>query len=537
MTDEIIPMTTDDPRAWSPKQLDKRIDEKTKPKGINVATLGEEIMADQHFFSRSERGPTWHFDKDIGIWSPKGREWIKKELKERLGRNWTVSKVSSVVQWIHNAAHDSSIGKIFGGYRNPHRVVLANGTYDLKTMTFYENEYYPEEYQAVKFAVFYDPKACCPAIMQFLEEILPRGDDRTCILQWTGYHLYGSYKYAKFLLLVGGGRNGKGTLLDILDAFMGEDNSSSLSMGDILYNKFKPAELYLKAGNLCGDISKGGLAKTSEIKKMTGGDSLTCERKNEQPFKFKNKAKITFAANEIPRTYDRTTAFYSRVRIIDFPNQFLKGNKKTKDKDTLTASLTTRTELSGLLNLALKAWKDVEKAKGVFDGDMSPSEVREDYELRTDPILTFSNFLIHTPGMRIPTRIPYDIYRHYCHFLGKGPTNDAWFSKRLRKIHGFIERGNLKYQGERAFGGFDIDLEGLEAHIRKVAEERGMEQAGGEGQVGRVNFDILCLSLKEKEGGEVRIIHDLHVREKEFRKAPKDDLFQTKVIGEEDTTE
>lgn len=72
-------------------------------------------------------------------------------------------------------------------------------------------------------------------------------------------------------------------------------------------------------------FDKEALKNTGILKKLTGGDSIPAEKKFRPPFQFVNHAKLLFSANEIPMTEDETDAFYSRLIIINFPNQFL-GN-------------------------------------------------------------------------------------------------------------------------------------------------------------------------------------------------------------------
>jgi phage/plasmid-associated DNA primase len=77
---------------------------------------------------------------------------------------------------------------------------------------------------------------------------------------------------------------------------------------------------------------------------------LLAERKFTSPFKFVNYAKLIFSSNQIPITPDETDAFFARLIIINFPNQYL-GDKADP---YLIEKLTTEQELSGLLEVVLK---------------------------------------------------------------------------------------------------------------------------------------------------------------------------------------
>jgi putative DNA primase/helicase len=88
---------------------------------------------------------------------------------------------------------------------------------------------------------------------------------------------------------------------------------------------------------------------------------IPAEKKFLSPFKFVNHAKPLFSANEIPKTEDESDAFFSRLIIINFPNQFL-GDKADP---SLIDKLTTEEELSGLLKLILKRLPGV-LTRGIF---------------------------------------------------------------------------------------------------------------------------------------------------------------------------
>ena len=62
--------------------------------------------------------------------------------------------------------------------------------------------------------------------------------------------------------------------------------------------------------NTFADLKSIKLSETGNFKMLVSGDSITAERKFEQPFTFRNYAKLIFSANEIPASDDKTDAFY-----------------------------------------------------------------------------------------------------------------------------------------------------------------------------------------------------------------------------------
>lgn len=85
---------------------------------------------------------------------------------------------------------------------------------------------------------------------------------------------------------------------------------------------------------------------------FVSGDSITAERKFEQPFTYRNYAKLIFSANEIPgirrpESDDKTDVFYRVWIIFHFDRKFQYGSEDTK----LIEKIKTSEELSVLPNL------------------------------------------------------------------------------------------------------------------------------------------------------------------------------------------
>jgi len=170
-------------------------------------------------------------------------------------------------------------------------------------------------------------------------------------IEMFGYCLYKDYPFAKAFMLIGSGANGKSTLMKLLEKFLGEDNIATPSLQDLLRDKFAKVELFGKLANIHADLSSEKLENTGTFKMLTGGDTVYGQKKFKDPIKFKNHAKLIYSANELPRTDDRTDAFFRRWIVIDFPNQFTSNDEFTNPD--LPYSIIDEEEMSGLLNWAL----------------------------------------------------------------------------------------------------------------------------------------------------------------------------------------
>ena len=87
--------------------------------------------------------------------------------------------------------------------------------------------------------------------------------------QQIGYVFYCDFYIDNFLVIAGGGRNGKTTLFGILESFYGKENISGVSLQDLNYRPFALHKLYGKMANISDDLSAKAVRDSGIIKKIT----------------------------------------------------------------------------------------------------------------------------------------------------------------------------------------------------------------------------------------------------------------------------
>jgi len=260
---------------------------------------------------------------------------------------------------------------------------LRNGLLNIMTGEFISHT--PNYLSLVQLPVFYGPKAKCPNILRFLGQILLPKDVFT-VLQLFGYCLHRKAKYEKAVMCCGKGDNGKGTLLKLFERFLGDQNVSHASIQELNNDRFAIADLHGKLANVCADLKAEKLTNTGTFKMLVSGDTIRAQKKHGQPFDFRNIAKLIFSANEIPESNDQTYAYFKRWIILLFDKVF-----QGEDKDTnLIEKLTTEEELSGLLNLAIIALKQLIKDNGFIHVDDVHS-IQKEYNQNATTIEDFLN--------------------------------------------------------------------------------------------------------------------------------------------------
>lgn len=286
--------------------------------------------------------------------------------------------------------------------------------------------------QTEKFAKFYftsslpvkfDPSAACPKIDAFFHQLQNKEDEAKRLYELTGYMLYKGYPLKKLFILYGGTNTGKTTLATELwqKRFLGIDNVSTLSIGSIQEDKFDRIKLRNKYANISPELPENThISDTGQFKMLTGNDMMSARLMHSQKEpQFVNFAKIIFLTNHIPVISETDDAFFKRVEIIEFNNQFEDGKNAIKN---IIQKIADESELSGLLNVSLKALQELME-RGTFTASKKAEDKKSEYLLKSNPIRFFLqeryDFYYNYPGENDPDVVQVkkaDVYADYVQF-------------------------------------------------------------------------------------------------------------------------
>jgi len=357
------------------------------------------------------------YDKCEGIWKEEGDDVVYVEVEKILQKYATSRAKGEVLRHVKDKAPRVTRGQL---NRNPRLIPAANGVIDISTDSPTFRPHSPSNFFTFKLPVCYDPEADPAPFERFLEEILPNEIDRDIIKEFIGYSLYRDQPFHVALMLLGGGANGKSTLLNIITAFLGKENVSHQTLQDLDRNRFAAARLWGKLANIYPDIPPDGLKQTGRFKATTGNDFVDVERKYKEAFQAELYAKQIYSANQLPRTLDLTDAMVRRWRVIDFPYEFVEGepngpNQKKADPHILER-LTRPEVLNGLLNLALKYLHKVLEQGGITR-NQTLDDLRARWEREADPVAAFVEECVEFDAEATATRE--EVYRAYCAYCGR----------------------------------------------------------------------------------------------------------------------
>lgn len=229
---------------------------------------------------------------------------------------------------------------------------FQNGLLDYTTRTLHPIT--PDNAQTWSLPYAYQEQADCPNIKGWLLQALDGDHDAVAFLRaWLAALLHGRPDLQKFLHLIGSGGTGKGTLLRLATALVGEHNAVSTTLKEMETNRFEPAR-YLGARLVkITDSDKYG-GSINMLKAMTGQDHIRIERKNQQQTgDFIFSGLVVMASNEHLATTDHTSGLDRRRLTVVFDRRATDEEKALWDsrggEETVLHS-----EMPGLVNWLLE---------------------------------------------------------------------------------------------------------------------------------------------------------------------------------------
>lgn len=419
------------------------------------AELGAALLQERRFVFAHE---ILYVYRD-GVYRPEGEALARSRVQETLGSAARSTDGNEVVYWLSVACRV-----------NPEQldadnlVNVANGLLDWQTGALHPHT--AERLGIVQLPTAWDPGAYHERADSFLDQVLPDRATRALFEEAIGYCLLRDCRYEKAVMLVGDGANGKSTALRWVSATLGRQNIASVKLQDLATNRFRAAELVGKLANIYPDLPREALEETDTFKAVVSGDEITAERKFRNPFAFRNRAKLFFSANELPRTRDQTYAFFRRWLIIPFPNRF-DGERRDPGLGSL---LETPEARSYLLRLAVEGLRRLVE-RGEFEDTPATRAALEEYQRENDLVKAFVDEACDIGDYTEPKELVWAAFERWCGREGRRPVARVWFWRRLRQhVPGLDE---FREQGTRHVVGLRIEDGSLRSTAKAETSESG----------------------------------------------------------------
>lgn len=334
----------------------------------------------------------WIYDN--GIYKPNGESYIKEVVRKFLEHTYTPQRANKVVAKIEADTMIDTDEFFNSSYID--EICVQNGILNIKEKEL--SEFTPEKIFFNKLPVTFNPLAECNVVDAFFEDVLKEAEDKKVLYEMIGFCLRKDYFLEKAFMFIGDGSNGKSKTLSLIKEFLGIENCCSVRLSQMQdMSSSALCELHNRLVNIAGDLDNTALKQTGVFKELSGGDTVQVKRKYLRDLKFTNYAKMVFACNELPKVYDLKEGFWRRWILLEFPYKFLPKSEMDLRKDELNikpqdpgiiTKLTTKEQMSGLLNMALKGLDNIKKNKN-FSYSKGTAGVKDFWIRKSDSFTAF----------------------------------------------------------------------------------------------------------------------------------------------------
>ncbi len=293
----------------------------------------------------------------------------------------------------------------------------------------------PKWFSTNCLAYNFNPCAECPTWDRYLYEATGGDQDKHDLLQeFAGYILSPDNSRSKFIALEGEGGNGKSVFVNGLTAILGEANISRVGL-DVLGERFQAFSTFGKMLNVCSEANDIDSPAESFLKRFTGGEHISFERKNGAIFEAPPTAKLLLTWNVAPRFKDRSEGLWRRMMICKFNNK-----PATEDTRLNRAEWWVESgEVSGMLNWALVGLKRLEENRPgtntgftrTAEGERAKESIRTENNSARSFILENYHYC---EGSHCQTKTVYEAYADWCYQSGHRAVNEVHFGREVRSI-------------------------------------------------------------------------------------------------------
>ena len=206
----------------------------------------------------------------------------------------------------------------------------------------------------------YDASARAPLWDKHLKARLPDPDKRAFFQRFIGYSLTGFTSEQAFVIMQGGGRDGKSTSINAIDHMMG-GYAMNANIKSFLSNDYGGgADASPDIARLAGparfvhlsEPKKAAKLDEAAVKTLTGGDKITARKLREDFFEFYPSFKMVLPCNPLPIITSADYGTWRRILLLEWTERIADAEDDKHFTDKL------KTEASGILNWAIEGLGD-----------------------------------------------------------------------------------------------------------------------------------------------------------------------------------
>ena len=296
---------------------------------------------------------------------------------------------------------------------NPYSIVFKNGILDLSTNTF--EDMTPTHLESIQINCSYiAPTQPCAVVDEFFHTATKGNKDlETLLYEAIGYAMLKTNELQLAFMLVGSGRNGKSTYLDLVKAVLGRGNYASISFKDLQSN-FRASMLIEKLASFAGDVSNQPIQDSELVKSLIAGEEVTMEQKYKDAITQDVFSTMFYACNTLPRTPDTTEGFYRRFCIIPFLADLTSISKV--DGMTFKRNLLSPESLDYVAYKAVQAITNVLNNTREFTEPQEVKEMKQNYKVDNSTILSWFKENFKNDTKLLSQKKLTEAYLNYCNW-------------------------------------------------------------------------------------------------------------------------
>lgn len=380
---------------------------------------------------------------DYGKRTKMDNEKIKgfKKISKMFGNAQAKRDIMSVVKEKFKVQNNYSRDFVKNLDTNSYLIIFKNGVYDLKEHIFRDGKPSDNMTMTVGYDYKNEHTENYDQLVHFLDDIQPDKKERDFLLTYLSLALYGNI-LEWFTILTGEGRNGKSKLIELVKKtfgdYYGSVKSQMFTRPQPDANSPDPGLLNLRNKKIvvASEPEKKASLNSGFIKFLTGRDSTQLRQchKNEM-IDFSPKFITLFVCNDIPDTDEIDTAFSKRLRCINFPTEFCKNPKNSKQKliDEKINEKFDKWRIDFML-LLIEYYKKYMETKEIMVTENILKWTNQ-YKEETDIYLNFLNDCTEKSNSNIRTSTLYNVFKKW--FESNNPKvaapNNKIFLKNIKK--------------------------------------------------------------------------------------------------------
>ena len=278
------------------------------------------------------------------------------------------------------------------------------------------------------------------------------------VQQWIGAAVCGlSTKLdPRVLTLVGGGSNGKSTVMKAIAALFPSESVTTVDPQDFGSNN-AIVPLLDSLINIVAEIDpKHALSANSNYKSIIAGDKKSVERKYVDPFCFSPRSAHLFGCNELPQTHgDSSHGMARRQLFIRCRNRFVAGAGAVSEEQILD---NIEPENGQILRWAIDGAISLIKA-GAYNIPVSVRAEIEEWKADNNPVERFLTDCYdictakNKKGNFVPLKVLGENYQVWRMEGGDKPYSNTELGRKIRSINGVIW-GNSSGYGITGVGAY-----------------------------------------------------------------------------------